>query len=163
MKRFLTFCLPLLLLFGACAARRTSYLAAFEAPFEAELAGEVNGVAFSAMLEAGEGATATRAVTLTFYAPETLAGTVFCRTEAGELCLKTGDVAVTVNADSAFGELLAAIGGESAVGKATLTDAGYTRVQGEGFSWDFRSDGTPASLITPRLTATVVRFAPIDP
>ena len=153
-------CVAVLVLWGSlcgCAAE-ADYFAPFRGGFAAEVTGEMNGQPFSALLEAAplpeEG---ERAVTVTFYAPEGLSGTVGGRRADGSLFLIAGRV--TLGAEAAgLVPLLDLFPVTDAVESVTLTEAGHTRITASGTTVDLLPDGTPHALQTPTVTATVIRW-----
>ncbi len=155
MKRYLWLPLLLCLLLCACAPRQQRYLAPFDGAFETNIEGEYKGVAFSAKLvceAAGEGA---RAATFTFYAPDSLSGTVLSRDSTGALTLTVGGV--TLTAPDGYADLLDLFSLSHA---GTVTREGaQTRVTGNGYSLLFAEDGTPLSVTHGEVTARVLSFS----
>ena len=148
------------LLLCACATPKGEWFAPFAGCYETELCGSVNGVEFSVGLSMqSPSPDGTRAATLTFYAPQELAGVTLSRDAAGTVTLASG----TWKLDNAsLGTLVALLDvfptDGSAVRDVEVTDSGRTRVVGDGFVVEFLSDGTPAAIQTPTLSATVVSF-----
>lgn len=136
---------------AGCGRRGEAWFYVFAEPFEAELQGEVNGVAFEARFcSAGDGT-----ATLTFYAPATLAGTTWTRDRDGRVTATAGETTVEVTGfDDWF--LLFPTVDESK--KATVTKEGHTRVEGDGFFVEFLADGTPYLVGHGDVAATVVQF-----
>lgn len=159
----LTLCLiPLLTLFGACD-REKDLFAPFRGAYRADIAGEMNGVPFGAVLEAdalnGDG---VRTLTLTFYAPASLSGTVVTQSPAGELSLAVGDLSVVGISAEGFLPLLhlLPVGGE--VTEVSLDEAGHSVVTGEGFTLTLQEDGTPIAATNATVSATIVLFEMLE-
>ena len=145
------------LLLGGCA-KDTDYFDDFQGAFSAEVEGEMNGVAFSALVEAAAApAEGMREVTVTFYAPEGVKGVTVRRNADGTCVLSSGNVSVEPDA-AGFAPLLDLFPISGQVNAVTLTDEGYTKVAGNGFSLTLLPDGTPYAVETPAVTARVVRF-----
>lgn len=159
----LLFFIPLLVFFGACG-EKSDLLAPFRGAYCADLAGELRGVAFGAVLEADtpreDGA---RTLTLTFYAPASLSGTVVKSAADGTLSVTAGSVTVEgVHADGFLPLLtLLPVGGDI---EAIETDgAGHSVVTGEGFTLTLTRDGMPIAVKTAEVSATIVRFELLSP
>ena len=148
------FLLCAVLLFAGCGQQKKAWFLVFAAPFEAEIDGTLREMAFSAKV-VREGET----LTLTFYAPATLSGTVLCRDGAGQVTARVGDVAVETGGYDDLFLLFPTVDNSK---KAAVTEAGTTRLDGDGFFAEFLPDGTPLRLGRGGATVTVVRFAPLE-
>ena len=143
--------LAIALLATGCGRRGETWFDVFAEPFEAELCGEAGGIAFSARFcSAGDGA-----ATLTFYAPATLAGTTLTRAADGRVTATAGETTVEV---TGFDDLFLLFPTVDETNKATVTDEGHTRVEGDGFFVEFLQDGTPYLVGHGDVAATVVQF-----
>ena len=135
----------LLLGFGGCAPAQGDYFSPFQGEFTARIEGEWHAVAFEAVLFAsapdGEGA---REMTVTFYAPDSLSGTVLHRDAAGGITLGTQGLFLPLSGKAAqgYGALFALFPTAGAVQSITR-EGENTRLTGEGFSLLFAPDGTP--------------------
>ena len=157
-KLCLLFCILLSVAFSSGCTPHTDYLAPLRGDFEAEVSGEVNGVAFSALClreTASEGVT----VTVTFYAPATLADTVAKKAPDGAISLSVGELTISSPSEglSPLFDLFLPTG---EVTDAVIDENGHTQVQCNGFTLTLLPDGTPYLLQTPAATATVIRFTP---
>ena len=136
--------LPLALLFG-CAPEKGDYFAPFRGQFETELAGEWQSVAFEAQLVAtAPDERGARVMTLTFYAPASLSGTVLTRDAAGALALSVDGLSLPLSNSAAAGyaallELFPTTGEIQDI----TEENGNIRLNGMGFSLLFAADGTP--------------------
>lgn len=146
-----------LLCTGCTPTPHTDYLAPLQGDFCADVAGEMNGVTFSALAEQKTAADGGRALTVTFYAPESLADTVIKRACDGEVSVSVGEVTVAGVPDGIkpLFDLFTPIG---AVTDTEVTEQGHTKVTGEGFSVTLLPDGTPYLLENGSAKATVVNF-----
>jgi hypothetical protein len=154
--------LALLLLcafFTACAPH-TDYFEPFRSAFEAEVQGSLNGVAFTALLQAKAAPEAggSREVTVTFYAPEALKGTEARRSADGNVTLSSGEVIVEEASARGLGALFDLFPLAGAVSGVELTAEEHTKVTGEGFVLTFLASGAPLAVETPTVTAKVVHF-----
>lgn len=151
----LLLCAALLLVLWGCAPQRGDYFAPFQGAFSADLAGEWNGLSFEAELVAdAPDAQGARMMTLTFYAPSTLSGTVLKRDGAGALTLSADGLTLPLSPTAAqgYGELLALFPTAGEVQSITQEN-GNTRLNGASFSLLFAPDGTP--LAAENATARV--------
>ena len=154
--------IPLLALFAACGEGEDVF-AIFRGAYRADVAGEMRGVAFGAVLEASaESDAGERTVTLTFYAPASLSGTVVTRIPDGRLSLAVGEVSVEGLSAEGFLPLLELLPTSGAVQKIELDGAGHSVVTGEGFSLTLLEDGTPIAAANATVSATIVRFEMVD-
>jgi hypothetical protein len=96
-----------------------------------------------------------REVTVTFYAPSEIKGTVLRQAADGTVTLTAGELTLSTDA---FGEIFKLFPATGEIDEVTLTDAGHTALSGKGFSLTFLSDGTPYRAECGALSATVVRF-----
>ena len=138
-------CAALCLLLVGCAPQSGDYLAPFRGGFSAELAGEWRSIAFEGRVEAsapdGDGA---RVMTLTFYAPQSLCGTVLTREKAGGLVFSLDGVSVPLTNDAAAGyAALFALFPTAGEIRSVSRENGNTRLDGAGFSLLLAPDGTP--------------------
>jgi len=153
-------CAALLLSLVGCAPER-DLLAPFRGAFCAEVEGTLDSVSFSARIEAEAAEPGgARAVTVTFYAPETLCGTVVAQDRDGrqtisykELCLE-----LPVTDEGGYGALLSLFPTEGAPSSVTLTDSGNSKVAGDGYELEFLADGTPILVAGGSVRATVISF-----
>lgn len=154
----LLFFIPLLVFFGACG-EKSDLLAPFRGAYRADLAGELRGVAFGAVLEAEapreDGA---RTLTLTFYAPASLSGTVVKSTADGALSLTAGGVTVEGVQAKGFLPLLTLLPSSGDIEKIETDGAGHSIVTGKGFTLTLTRDGTPIAVESAEVSATIVRF-----
>ena len=152
------FCILIAVVCLASCGQRSDPWEVFSSPFEAELDGTLYGEHFAARVKAEDlSENGGRTVTVTFYAPEALSGTVLCLEPGGRVTLSLGDI--TLEGESLPGAALLSLfpaGGR--VLSADLTDEGNTRLSGEGISVLFSSDGRPMLIQTDAVSATVVRF-----
>ena len=143
-----------------CESAKGNYFAPFAKGYTAEIRGTFRGIAFEAELTceapAPEGG---RAATLTFYAPESLAGTVVSRAADGTLSLSSGGLTVATEAAEGYRPLLEIFPATGEVTGVAVTENGNTRVSGAGFSVDFRPDGSPAAAENSAASVVVVRFS----
>ncbi len=136
------------LLLGGCAPREGDYFAPFAVAFAADVQGSWNNVEFGAQVCATPlDAAGAREMTVTFYAPSGLCGTVLTSRADGSLSLCAGEISLPLSAYAAEGyaALLALFPTAGEV--QTLSREGEnTRVAGAGFSLLFSPDGVPLEL-----------------
>lgn len=158
MKRpcFLLSVLILGVLLTGCTPH-TDHLAPLRGDFVAEIAGEMNGVSFSALCTAKTDENGEKTTTLTFYAPTELCDTVIKRAHDGAISLSVGEVTVAGVPDG-MAPLFALFAPTGEVTEVALTDEGHTKVTGDGFAITFLPDGTPYLLENGTARATVVKF-----
>lgn len=159
-RRILLFFGVLILLTGAfCACATTqNYWDVFRGAFAADVAGEWNGQSFGAVVEADpweEGK--ARPLTITFYAPESLCGTVLSRDGEGAARLCVGDVCV--DAPTGLLPLLDLFPTAGEISEAALTEEGDTLVRGTDFDLTLAPDGTPTAIRRGENSVTVLRFS----
>lgn len=145
----------LLLFFAGCAVKNGDYFAPFRGEFEATLRGEWQSVGFEARLVAdAPDESGARVMTLTFYAPSSLSGTVLTRDKTGALTLSQGDLSLPLSEPAAqgYGALLSLFPLTGEVGEITKENDNI-RLNGSDFSLLFASDGTP--LAAENATARV--------
>lgn len=138
-------CAVLCLLFVGCAPEKGDYFAPFRGEFTAQLAGEWHGVDFEAQLTATAlDERGARAMTLTFYAPVTLSGTVLTRDATGALALTVGDLSLPLSpvAAAGYGALLDLFPTTGEI-HTVSRENGNTCLNGADFSLTFAPDGTP--------------------
>ena len=137
----------LLLGLAGCEKAEADPLAVFRGGFSADVVGELNGTAFSAVVKADAVTeTGVLPLTVTFYAPSGLSGTVLSRDTEGRVCLSAGDLTLQSlkNADfSAFFSLFPTVG---EVTEVELDQSGLTRVIFGGGSLLLLPDGTPHTV-----------------
>lgn len=151
----LLLCVLLLGGFGACAPEKGDYFAPFRGQFEATLAGEWQSMLFEAQLVASApDERGAREMTLTFYAPQTLSGTVLTQDAAGTLTLSVDGLTLPLAPAAAqgYGALFALFPTAGEVQSVTKEN-GNTRLDGMSFSLLFAPDGTP--LAAENATARV--------
>ena len=147
-----------------CSGTAQDHYALLRGGFEAEVEGELNGVHFCALFEAAMTPEAgVRPVTLTFYAPSVLAGTILARDTEGVVTLTTRDVVLRDPVGEGFSALLELFptGGEDL--SVTLDEGGRTQVTAREHTLTFLPDGTPYAVKTDDLDVRVVRFERTDP
>ena len=145
MKRFWCLLLCAVLFFSACG-RHGDPLACFRRGFAAEVTGLWRGVRFAARFEAEPVTEAgVLPLTVTFYAPEGLAGAVLRRDAAGKISLTVADM-TTRDGLAGFERMIALlpVGGE--ISRITVSENGQTVVQGADFCLRLQADGTPLSV-----------------
>lgn len=136
----------------------------FCAGFSAEIEGELPGLSFSGELCAApaeyreDGTPRPFCGTFTFYAPESLSGTVLSRTADGTFTLTEGSLTVPVSAKSDFAAIFALFPTKITVQKTGVNGEGQTEVRGDGISLTFLADGTPYLSDTGEASARIVRF-----
>ena len=158
MKRFCAcalcmvfFCLPLV----GCAPQKGDYFAPFRGQFTAVIAGEWQSITFEGKLEAAApDERGARVMTLTFYAPASLCGTVLTRDAAGALTLAVKELSLPLSGAAAqgYGALFALFPTEGEV-QGVTKENGNIRLNGTGFSLLFAAEGTP--LAAENATARV--------
>lgn len=143
-------------LFVGCTPH-TDHLAPLRGGFSADVSGEMNGVAFSALVESVMAADGAKTLTLTFYAPTALADTAVKRAPDGAIAYLAGEVTVAGVPDGIL-PLFDLFDPTGEVADVALTEEGHTLVTGDGFSVTFLADGTPYLLENDKARVTVVRF-----
>lgn len=139
-----------------CTPRERDFFDVFRAGYTAEVEGTLLGVAFSAGISA-EAEGAITPVTVTFYAPETLSGTVLSRASDGAVTLycngiSTGDL-------GGFGAALFSLFPTSGeVQRTMLGEEQHTVIVGDGFELEFLSDGTPYRAKNADASVTVISW-----
>ena len=156
MKRVLLFLLSLLLaFFSLFSCGEEDFFLPFRGGFVAEVQVTLGELAFAAEICREVDAEGGDRVTVTFYAPTELAGTVLCRTPTGDTVTAEG---LTVEGGAWCDALLSLLLPREDVKKIAVTDTGRTRVDGDGYSFEFLSDGTPVAVKTDTVVADIVRF-----
>ena len=150
----LLLCAACLLLFFGCTPEKGDFFAPFQEGFEATLAGEWQSMAFEAHLAATvPDERGAREMTLTFYAPSSLSGTVLKKDSQGALTLSVGELSLPLSSAAAsYGALFELFPTAGEVQRITQEN-GNTRLDGAGFSLLFAPDGTP--LAAENATARV--------
>ncbi len=159
MKRImLSLLLMVALAFFGCATPRGDFFDAFRAGYTAEIEGTLYGMSFSAKIEmAAMGEEGVPPATVTFYAPQEIAGTVLARAADGTVTLSSeGITAGDMGGVGAV--LLSLFPTAGAVTETTVNDAGHTLVLCEGAELTFLPDGTPYSIKNADVIATVVKW-----
>ena len=139
------FCMLCCLLFGGCAPQNGDYFAPFGEEFSARIEGTWQEMDFSAELAAQpQDAQGTRVMTLTFYAPVALEGTVLTRDASGQILIEIDGISLPLEGVAAqgYGALFALFPADGEVTSVTR-ESGGTRVRGAEFSLLFAADGTP--------------------
>ena len=159
MKRIVCFLLLCAMLaLGGCGAPRGDFFDVFRGGYTAEVTGTLYGMPFSAKIEmAPRGEEGTPPATVTFYAPSEIGGTVLTRAANGTVTLSSAGL--TVGDMGGVGAALFSLfptGG--AVRETTVDESGHTLVLCEGVELAFLPDGTPYSVKTADVTATVVKW-----
>ncbi len=158
--RFFALCAALLLILGGCAPKKGDYFAPFRGGFAARLIGEWQSVGFEAQLAASApDESGARVMTLTFYAPSTLSGTVLTRDAAGVLSLAVDGLSLPLSPTAAagYGALFDLFPTTGEIHTVTQEN-GNTRLDGAGFSLLFASDGTPLAAENAVARAQVKEF-----
>lgn len=151
----LAVCLPL----GGCQTGQSGdLLSPFRGGYTADLEGVCGGQSFSARLCQTPDGQGGYALTLTFYAPAGLSGTVLHKSGGGELSLTAGGVTLMGEAAAGLADLLALFPAEGEVERITLLEGGNTLVTGQGFSLELLASGIPLRIERPRIKATIVQF-----
>ena len=153
-------CLALLLALAGCAPAQTDFFAPFQGAFSARIVGEWQALAVEAELSASAPAEdGTRVMTLTFYAPSTLGGTVLSKDETGQITLRAGELSLPLSGDAAegYGALFALFPTAGEV-HALTQEGGNTRLAGEEFSLLFSPDGTPIAAETATARVQILHF-----
>lgn len=155
--------LILLMLPLAACQKDEDVFAGFRGAYRADIAGKMHGVDFGAVLEAdGMNAEGERTLTLTFYAPESLSGTVLTHTPAGAVSITAGGLVLNGAGAEGFLPLLHLLPTEGAIERIALDEAGHSVVTGEGFSLTLLEDGTPIAASNATVSATIVHFETVD-
>ena len=150
----------LLLALGGCTPENGDYFAPLQGDFSARIKGEWQALAFEAELSAsapdGQG---ERVMTLTFYAPSSLSGTVLKKEASGALTLTSEDITLPLTAQAArgYGALFALFPTTGTVRDVTR-EGENTRLTGEGFSLLFAPDGTPLAAENDTASVRIERF-----
>lgn len=158
MKRFLCLVICVMCLLVGCAPREEHLLARFREGFVAECAGVCGGVSFTALFEA---APLTEAgllpLTVTFYAPKALEGTVLTRRADGSVSLALDGMEVEAGL-LGLRRILDAFPATGEISDVTVSPEGHTVVNGTDFSVHFLADGTPLSVRCGAVQLQVVRW-----
>lgn len=160
MKRILSvFALLALVVFSGCATPNSDFFDAFREGYVAEVEGTLYGMPFSAKIEMGQqGQDVCAPATITFYAPAEISGTVIARAANGAITLTSGG-ASTGDMGGVGAALFSLFPTDGSVYETKTTEEGRTRLICEGFELEFLSDGTPYSVKTGDVSATVVRWS----
>jgi len=162
MKRFGCFIMCGILLLVGCAGREVHPLCRFREGFAAECAGEYNGVCFSALFEA---APLTEAgvlpLTVTFYAPAALSGTVLARSAEGVTSLSLDGMQVDEGITE-LARLLDAFPTDGEISGVRTSKEGHTVVNGVDFSAKFLADGTPLEVTGAGIRLQILRWESVD-
>ncbi|MBE6689996.1 MAG: hypothetical protein E7590_01765 [Ruminococcaceae bacterium] len=143
--------------FAACG-RKAAPFNGFSRPFSADVTGELGGVAFSATVQGEEGAEdGALPLTVTFYAPKSLCGTVLRRTESGECRIEVGETALPVTAE--FRALFALFPTTVAAERVAVTEEGLTAVEAVGVRFLFLRDDTLYRIESPDGYLNIVSIA----
>ena len=157
-RRSILLLLLLCLLLTGCNTGKADPFFALRESYTAEVEGELEGMHFCVLVEAGErSAAGLLPVTVTFYAPDELLDTKIMRKADGEVVAFSGNTAVTVS-ENAFLALLDLLEPCEEIGEISLNDEGRSVVTCEGFSMEFLFDGTPYSVQREGVTAKIIRF-----
>ena len=158
--KILLLCLALLLALASCAPSQTDFFAPFQGGFTAWLVGEWQGIAFEAkVMAAAPDESGTRGMTLTFYAPSTLCGTVLSKDATGELRLASGELSLPLSGDAAegYGALFALFPTSGEVLRIARENEN-TRLDGADISLLFSPDGTPLAAENAGAHVRIERF-----
>ena len=160
MKRIVCFLLLCAMLaFGGCSASRGDFFDVFCGGYTAEVTGTLYGMPFSAKIEmAPQGEEGTPPATVTFYAPSEISGTVLTRAANGTVTLSSEGL--TVGDMGGVGAALFSLFPMGGAVRGTTVDksSGHTLVLCDGVELAFLPDGTPYSVKTADVTATVVKW-----
>ena len=143
--------------FAGCGTEEGGFRG-FGEPFTADVEGEWRGVAFSAEISgeaAGEGG--VQPLTVTFYAPEALCGTVLRRRATGETELSVGELSLPVTAD--FEAFFAMFGADATKGRASVTEEGMTAIETDGVRYLLLPDDTLFRIECAKGFLNVKRFS----
>ena len=142
----------------SCAGRGSgAYSDVLRSDFSAQVQGVLNGVEFSAQLEARTGDSG-REVIATFYAPEGICGTVAAKRADGSAYWQAGDV--ILEGGDGMAPLFDLFTQVHAVSEASLDESGHTVVQADGLTLTLLPDGTPYRITTPTVDLTVISWEP---
>ncbi len=156
MKRVLLFFFCLLLLpVSLLSCGEEDFFLPLRGAYVAEVQGTLGELAFAAEIRREVGADGEDTVTVTFYAPNELVGTVLSRTAAGDTVSSEG---LTVAGGAWCDALLSLLLPRTDVKKIAVTDTGRTRVDGDGYCFEFLADGTPVAVKTDTVAADIIRF-----
>ena len=159
--KILLLCLALLLALAGCAPSQTDFFAPFQVAFSERIEGEWQEILFEAELSASTPAEdGTRVMTLTFYAPSTLCGTVLSKDATGQITLRAGELSLPLSGAAAkgYGALFALFPTAGEV-RSVTKENGNTRLTGAGFSLLFSPDGTPLAAETDTARVQITRFS----
>lgn len=158
MKRFWCLVICVVCLLVGCAPEERHLLARFREGFVAECAGEYNGVCFSALFEA---APLTEAgvlpLTVTFYAPEALTGTVLARSAEGAVSFSLDGMQVDEGIKGLV-RLLDVFPTDGEISGVTVSKEGHTVVNGANFCAKFLADGTPLEVTGAGISLQILRW-----
>ena len=142
---------------AGCAPHTGDWFSAFSEGFSADMTGELYGMPFSALLEAGApDAQGVREATLTFYAPEALAG-MTVRHRGGETVeLSVGEVCIEREA-AGYAALFALFPASGTVGEVRL-EGEESVVVCEGVTLRFGADGAPVGAENTAAQVRVLQF-----
>ncbi len=152
---FAALCALLCVLLLVGCAEQGDFFAPLRGDFCAEVDGTLHGMAFAALVERSTADDGT-GTTITFYAPESLDGTVLYRAPDGSLTLTVGEL--TRPAPASFSPLFALFEPQDAVSEAEL-QGDVTVVRGEGFSLSLDKDGVPLALSRGVVSVRVLSFS----
>ena len=139
--------LLLLAVLAGCTKGAEDPFSVFCGGFCADVVGELNGVAFSAVVKADAvTAAGLLPLTVTFYAPSGLSGTVLRREADGRVSLLAGDVLLRDLENADFLALFSLFPVSGEVIEVGLESSGQTRVVFQGGSLLLLPDGTPHAL-----------------
>ena len=154
------FCALCCLLFWGCAPQNGDYFAPFSGGFSARIEGTWQEMDFSAEVAARpQDAQGARAMTLTFYAPDTLAGTVLTCDAAGQISMELDGISLPLEGAAAqgYGALFALFPTDGEVTSVTQEDGG-TWVRGVNYSLLFAADGTPLATENAAARVQMTKF-----
>jgi len=151
---FVVFCLC----FSACSGKNADFSDVLAGPFEAELAGEMCGIAFEAKLALEAcGEAGVSPATLTFYAPRELAGTQLLRDASGVVTMSYDGISVG-DVGGVGIVLLSLFPSAEQVKQATVNEQGNTVVLFDNAEIEFSANGVPLSVKTADVTARILSW-----
>lgn len=154
---FVIFCALVLAQLG-CGGAESDPFAVFRGGFCADVTGELNGIAFSAMVEAEPSEGGEQAVTVTFYAPSGLSGTVLRRDNTGAVSLSAGKVRLESLESTDFSAFFGLFPTSGEVTAVSLDEQGRTQVIFAGGSLLLLPDGTPCTVSTAAGRVRLLQF-----
>ena len=156
MKRAITVVILLCVLLVGCQ-KSEDFFEEFKGAFRADVKGELNGVSFGAIFEAGQAEEGKLApITVTFYAPETLCDTILKRDKEGacRLCYEGTEIM----AEGGIAMALFGLFPTGGVTKTAVDGMGNTVVTAGEKQVIFQKDGTPLKIEAPDVRVEILSF-----